>query len=85
MRSALRTSSGRCAIKSIVRPSLQPPDGVGDDRDAVRIQVGGRLVEDHERRVAQERAGEPDPPALAGDSARSPSPTASRSRAAARG
>ena len=66
MRSALATSSGRCAIRSIVRPPLQPSDGVGDDRDALGVEVGGRLVEDDERRVAQERAREPDPAALAG-------------------
>jgi hypothetical protein len=30
---------------------LQPTDSLGDDADAGRIEVGGRLVEDHERRV----------------------------------
>ena len=41
-------------------------DRRGDDRHALGVEVGGRLVEDDERRVAQEGAGEPDPPALAG-------------------
>ena len=46
-------------------PDPEPLDRVGDERRAQRVEVGGRLVEEHERRVAQERARERDPPALA--------------------
>jgi hypothetical protein len=41
------------------RPSLsQHVDRVGDDRGALRIQIGRGLVEQHQWRVAQERARE---------------------------
>ena len=44
------------------RASLpQPFDRLADELGAVRIEVGGGLVEDHERRVAEERARERDP------------------------
>ena len=80
------TSSGRCAIRSIVRPCRSRSTAARDDRHAGRIQIGGRLVEDHERGVPQEGSREPDPPTLAG---RQPPLTvadhASRSRPAARG
>ncbi len=44
----------------------QALDGLGDDVGARPVEVGGRLVEDHERRVAQERPRQCDAPALAG-------------------
>ena len=43
----------------------QALDGRRHERDALGVEVGGRLVEDHERRVAQEGACEPDAAALA--------------------
>ncbi len=47
------------------RPALsQHVDRVGDDRGALRIEVGRRLVEQHQRRVPQERARERDAPPL---------------------
>ena len=64
-RSARRTSSGRCAISSTVRPSPRRVDRLADELGALGVEVGGRLVEDHERRVAQERARERDAPRLA--------------------
>ena len=42
-------------------PLPQPFHRLADDLGAVRIEVGGGLVEDHERRVSEERARERDP------------------------
>ena len=36
-------------------------DRLAHELGARRVEVGGRLVEDHERRIAEERAGERDP------------------------
>ena len=47
-------------------PGAQPLDRLADELGARRVEVRGRLVEDHERRVAQERARERDPLPLAG-------------------
>ncbi len=69
------------------RPSLAEPRRPPRRRarGALGVEVGGRLVEDHERRVAEERPGERDPPRAgrprAGGRRRRP---ASRSRPAAR-
>ena len=49
-----------------MRPSPQPLDRRADELGALGVEVRGRLVEDDERRVAQERARERDPLALAG-------------------
>ena len=64
-RSARRTSSARCAISSTVRPSPRRVDRLADELRAGGVEVGGRLVEDHERRVAQERPRQRDAPRLA--------------------
>ena len=47
-------------------PGEQALDGRGDDLGARRVEIGGRLVQDHERGVAEECARERDPPDLAG-------------------
>ena len=47
-------------------PGAQPLDRLADELGVDRVEVRGRLVEDHERRVAQERARERDPLPLAG-------------------
>ena len=65
MRSACATSSGRWAMSSTVRPAPSRCDGAAHVLHARGIEVGRRLVEDDERRIAQERARQPDPPALA--------------------
>ena len=67
-------------------PGPKPLDRLADELGALRIEVGGRLVEDHERRVAEERARERDPlaagrPRAAARRRRRPC----RSRPAARG
>ena len=64
-RSACAASSGRWAITQQRAPCAESLDRIADRRGARRIEVGGRLVEDHERRVAQERARERDSPPLA--------------------
>ena len=46
-------------------PGLQAPDRAGHDGGALGVEVGGRLVEDHQRCVSDERPREGDPPALA--------------------
>ena len=53
----------------------KPLDCVAHERGARRIEVRGRLVEDHERRVAEKRAREGDPLELPAESGRPPSPT----------
>ena len=47
-------------------PGAQPLDRLADELGVDRVEVRGRLVEDHEGRVAQERARERDPLPLAG-------------------
>ena len=80
-RSARSASSGRCAMSSTVRPRREPLDASPTSSRARRVEVRGRLVEDHERGVAEERAGERDAPALAGrDAAARRRRRASRSR-----
>ena len=65
-RSARRTSSGRCAMSRPCgrRGGARPPRRRASA--LIRVEVGGRLVEHHERRIAQERARQRDPPPLAG-------------------
>ena len=53
----------------------QPLDGAAHVLHARGIEIGGRLVEDDERRVAQEGARQPDPPALPRRQRAPPSPT----------
>ena len=65
MRSACATTSGRWAMSSMVRPAPSRGDGAAHVLDAGGIEIGRRLVEDDERRIAQEGARQPDPPALA--------------------
>ena len=65
MRSACATTSGRWAMSSTVRPAPSRCDGAAHVLHAGGIEIGRRLVEDDERRIAQERARQPDPPALA--------------------
>ena len=64
-RSACSTSSGLCAIRSTMRPVAQPLDRLCDDARARAVEVGRRLVQNHERRAAHERPGQRDAPALA--------------------
>ena len=52
-------------MTTTVRPAAEPGDGLGDRRLGVGIEVGGRLVEDDEVGVAEERARDRDPLALA--------------------
>ena len=47
-------------------PGPKPLDRLADELGARRVEIGGRLVQDHERRVAEEGARERDPLALAG-------------------
>ena len=49
-----------------VRPARRALDRAADERRADRIEVGGRLVEDDERRVAEKGPREGDSPSLAG-------------------
>ena len=64
-RSATAASSGRCAISKHRPADAQPLDRLPHQLCARVVEVGGRLVEDHAGRVAEEGAGERDPPPLA--------------------
>ena len=56
--------------------AAEPLDGVGHELGRLRVEVCRRLVEDDERRVAQERAGQGDPaPSFLAETGRPPSPT----------
>ena len=63
--SAPSTSAGRCEITTTVRPRPSRSIGLRDGRLGVGIEVRGRLVEDHEVGIAQERARDRDPLPLA--------------------
>ncbi len=52
-------------MSSTARPGASRRIARGHDAGARRVEVGGRLVQDQQRRVAQERPGERDPPDLA--------------------
>ena len=60
MRSAERTLEKRCEMRSTERPSRSSPSRSKSRLSARASSAAGRLVEDHERRVAEERARERD-------------------------
>ncbi len=63
-RSASSTMAGRCATTSTVRPGHQPRGRLDDGRLAAGVEPGRRLVQQQQRGVAQERAGQCDALAL---------------------
>ncbi len=64
-------------------PCAYSLDRVGNQLGAQRVEVGGRLVEKHERRIAQEGPRQPEPAALArGQRAAAVADAASRALAA---
>ena len=69
-RSATATRAGRWATTSAVRPWTRRRDRREHLVLGVTVEVGGGLVEDQERRVAQERPGQGQPLALTGRQAR---------------
>ena len=72
MRSAFRTVASRWAITSTVRPMHQLGERLLDHELALGVQVRGRLVEDENRRILQEGAGDGDALALASGEAHAP-------------
>ena len=58
MRSAPRTVDSRCAMTKVVRPLRQALDRRHHQRLGLDVERRGRLVEDQDRRVAQDRAGD---------------------------
>ena len=65
-RSARRASSGRWAMRRTVRPSRSRSTASTDELGAFGVEIRRRLVENHERSVAEERACQRDPLELAG-------------------
>ena len=53
-----RTSASSWVIRSIVGRAREPLERVGDERGALGVEIRRGLVEDEERRVAQQRAGQ---------------------------
>ena len=65
MRSAPITLDRRCARISVVRPGHQPVERLLDHRLVLGVDRGQRLVEDQDRRIAQQGAGDREALALA--------------------
>ena len=65
MRSALSTVARRWAITSVVRPCISRSSARLHQRLALGVERAGRLVEQQDRRVAQDGAGDGDALALA--------------------
>ena len=70
IRSAARTVARRWAMTIVVRSVDQPLERALDQPLAFRVERRGRLVEQQQRRVAQQRAGDGDALALAARQAR---------------
>ena len=70
MRSAVRTVERRCAMMRTVRPLAISPHVVLDDALALVVERAGRLVEDQDARVGDQRARDGDALALAARQAR---------------
>ena len=66
IRSASAASSGRCATSTTVRPRRRRSIASATTLRALGVEVRRRLVENHERRVAEERTGEREPASLSG-------------------
>ncbi len=60
MRSHSRSASSRlCVASTIVRPALaERLDRLADDERRLRVERRGRFVEEHDRRVVEQRAGD---------------------------
>ena len=65
MRSASRTVESRCAITSVVRPRIRLRERLLHQPLGLGVERRGGLVQDQDRRVLQDRAGDRDPLALA--------------------
>jgi hypothetical protein len=65
MRSALSTVASRWAMTSVVRPCIRPFQRLLHQLLAFGVERRGRLVEQQDRRVAQDGAGDRDALALA--------------------
>ena len=59
-RSALRTVDRRWAIMKVVRPAIRRSSASRITASVLRVDRGGRLVEDQDRRVLEERARDAD-------------------------
>ena len=76
MRSARFTVASRCAMTSVVRPARQPLHRLLHRALALGVERARRLVEQQDRRVAQDRPRDRQPLALAARRACTPrSPT----------
>ena len=65
MVSALATVDSRCAMMKVVRPLAQPVERPLDAGFRLDVERAGGLVEDQDRRVLQDGAGDGDALALA--------------------
>ena len=70
IRSAARTVARRWAMTSVVRPSISRSSASCTSRSLSASSARGRLVEQQDRRIAQQRAGDGDALALAARQAR---------------
>ncbi len=70
MRSALSTVARRCAMTSVVRPSISVLQRLLHGALALRVERAGGLVEQQDRRVLQQRARDRDALLLAAGQAR---------------
>ena len=81
-----RMVDSRWAMTKVVRPAIRRSQRLEQQRLGARVQRGGRLVEDQDRRVLEEGAGDGQPlPLAAGQRRARARPPPCRSRRAARG
>ena len=63
--SAMLTSAGRWLMTSVVRPATNGRQRCHEALLGDRVEIGGRLVEDEDRRVLDDRPGDREPASLA--------------------